>query len=128
MNLLLDTHMLLWAAAGTLPQQAEFLLSDDRNLLFFSPVSIWEIVIKSKLGRPDFHVDPVMLYNGLLGAQYQELLIKSSHTLAVLGLPMLHKDPFDRLLLAQAKYEGISLVTSDKILQGYPAPVIFIPA
>ena len=48
MNLLLDTHMLLWAAAGTPPQQAELLLSDDRNLLFFSPASIWEVVIKSR--------------------------------------------------------------------------------
>lgn len=127
MKLLLDTHMLLWAAAGTLPPEAEKLVLDDDNTLYFSPASIWEIGIKKNLGRNDFKVDPEVLRRGLLDNQYQELPITSLHALAVNDLPQIHKDPFDRMLLAQAKAEGISLLTSDSALREYPGPVIFIP-
>ena len=126
MKLLLDTHMLLWAAAGTLPKEAEDLLVDAENILYFSPVSIWEIGIKKSLGRNDFKVDPEVLRRGLLDNQYQELPISSLHALAVNDLPQLHKDPFDRMLLAQAKVEGISLLTSDSALRDYPGPLIFV--
>ena len=127
MKLLLDTHMLLWAAAGILPAKAEALVVDGSNTLYFSAASIWEINIKKGLGRSDFSVNPEVLRRGLLDNHYQELAITSLHCLAVSDLPVIHKDPFDRILLAQAKSEGISLLTSDKILQQYPGPVIFIP-
>jgi PIN domain nuclease of toxin-antitoxin system len=78
------------------------------------------------MGRSDFAVNPEVLRRGLLDNQYQELAINSLHCLAVSDLPMIHKDPFDRILLAQAKYEGISLLTADSIMREYSAPVIFI--
>lgn len=127
MKLLLDTHMLLWAAAGTLPKEAEELVLDGENILYFSPVSLWEIGIKKSLGRSDFKIDPEVLRRGLLDNQYQELPITSLHALAVNDLPRLHKDPFDRMLLAQAKTEGFSLLTADGALREYPGPIIFIP-
>lgn len=127
MKLLLDTHMLIWAAAGTLPEQALALVTNGDNTPYFSPASIWEIVIKKSLGRNDLKVEPEVLRRGLLDNQYEELCITSRHTLTVNDLPMLHKDPFDRILLAQAKSEGISLLTSDAALRKYPGPVIFIP-
>ncbi|MCL2791185.1 MAG: type II toxin-antitoxin system VapC family toxin [Desulfobulbus sp.] len=126
MKLLLDTHMLLWAAAGTLPPDAEKMMIDGDNTLFFSPASIWEIGIKKSLGRSDFKVDPEVLRRGLLDNQYQEIPITSLHALAAHELPPIHKDPFDRMLLAQAKAEGISLLTSDSTLREYSGPVIFI--
>ncbi|MCL1916188.1 MAG: type II toxin-antitoxin system VapC family toxin [Desulfovibrionaceae bacterium] len=126
MKLLLDTHMLLWAAAGTLPQGAEKMVADGDNTLYFSPVSIWEIGIKKSLGRSDFVVNLEVFRRGLLDNQYHELPITSLHALAANELPQIHKDPFDRMLLGQAKAEGISLLTSDKALCGYPGPVIFI--
>ena len=127
MKLLLDTHMLLWAAAGTLPREAEALVADPDSTLYFSPASIWEIGIKKSLGRSDFKVDPEVLWRGLVDSYYQELPITTLHTLAVNDLPTVHKDPFDRILLAQAKSEGISFVTSDHTLREYSGPIIFIP-
>jgi len=125
-KLLLDTHLLLWAAAGTLPKDAEEIVTDSENTLYFSPASIWEIGIKKSLGRSDFKVDPEVLRRGLLDSQYQELPITSIHALAAADLPPIHKDPFDRMLLAQAKASGITLLTSDGALRGYPGPVLFI--
>ncbi len=127
MKLLLDTHMLLWAAAGTLPKDAETMLIDGNNSLYFSPASLWEIGIKKNLGRSDFKVDPEVLRRGLLDNNYQELPITGPHALAAADLPPIHKDPFGRMLLAQAKVEGFSLLTSDGMLRGYPGPVIFVP-
>lgn len=127
MKLLLDTHMLLWAAAGNLPKDAETLVAAPDNTLYFSPASIWEIGIKKSLGRSDFKVDPEVLWRGLVDNYYLELPITSLHTMTVNDLPTIHKDPFDRILLAQAKSEGISFLTSDATLREYPGPVIFIP-
>jgi PIN domain nuclease of toxin-antitoxin system len=126
MKLLLDTQMLLWAAAELLPEQAETMVTDGNNTVYFSVASIWEINIKKSLGRSDFTVNVEVLRRGLLDNHYQELAITSLHCLAVSDLPMIHKDPFDRILLAQAKHEGISLLTSDSIMREYTAPVIFI--
>jgi PIN domain nuclease of toxin-antitoxin system len=126
-KLLLDTHILLWAAAGTLPEKAESIVVDVDNELYFSPVSLWEIGIKNSLGRSGFRIDPAVLQRGLLDNHYQELPVTGLHALAVNDLPMLHKDPFDRMLLAQAKCEGIFLLTSDEILQEYLGPVMYIP-
>ena len=126
MKLLLDTHILLWAAAGTLPKEAEEIILDSDNTLYFSPASLWEIGIKKSLGRSDFRVEPEELRRGLLDNRYLELPITSVHALAVADLPPVHKDPFDRMLLAQAKAEGISLLTSDSAIRAYPGPVIFV--
>jgi PIN domain nuclease of toxin-antitoxin system len=125
MRLLLDTHLLLWAAGQPerLPAAARALLEDQRNELVFSPASLWEVAIKSGLGRDDFQVDARLLRRGLLDNGYQELPISSEHVVAIDGLPPLHKDPFDRLLVAQSMVEGILLLTADEQVSQYPAPV-----
>jgi len=125
MKLLVDTHLLLWAAADMLPKKAKLYFTDKNNMLFFSSASIWEIVIKKTLNRSDFNVDPVVLYKGLLDNGYMELTISSQHVLAISDLPLLHKDPFDRILIGQARAEGIMLLSSDKTLSKYPA-VIYV--
>ena len=128
MNLLLDTHILLWAAAepGKLSPKATALISDDANRLYFSAASIWEVVIKNSLGRSDFHVDPHLLRRGLADNGYSELPISSQHALSIGHLPDLHKDPFDRILVAQAETEGFLLVTSDELVARYPGPGLLI--
>jgi len=126
MKILLDTNILLWAAADKLPPSAARYIEDEANTLMFSPASLWEIVIKRGLGRDDFIVDPASLYSGLIRAGYQELPITGRHALLVSTLPALHKDPFDRLLLAQAASEGIPLLTSDKNLSQYPGSNLFV--
>jgi PIN domain nuclease of toxin-antitoxin system len=125
MKLLLDTHVLLWAAGrpDRLPAKARRLLSDQRNELNFSSASLWEIAIKNGLGRDDFQVDARLLRRGLLDNGYLELPITSEHAVAIDGLPPIHKDPFDRLLVAQSMVEGITLLTADPLVAQYPAPV-----
>lgn len=125
MKLLLDTQILLWAAGQPkrLGPAARKLLNDPRHELLFSAASLWEIAIKNSLGRDDFHADPRVLRRALLDNGYTELPITSQHAVSVDGLPPLHKDPFDRLLLAQAQSEGITLVTGDAQLAQYPGPV-----
>jgi len=124
-KLLLDTHLLLWAAGQPekLSAEARRLLEDPRSVLYFSAASIWEIAIKRSLGREDFRVEPRVLRRGLLDNGYEELVITSEHALATDGLPPLHKDPFDRILLAQALSEGITLLTADATVAAYPGPV-----
>jgi len=124
-RLLIDTHLLLWAAADTLPKEAVPYFTNEKNELFFSSASIWEIIIKKGLNRPDFRVDPRALYQGLLDNGYAELKISSHHVLLVADLPLVHKDPFDRILAAQAKAEGMTLLTSDKMVSHY-SPTIYI--
>lgn len=126
MKLLLDTHVLLWAAGepDKLSEAVRSLLLDESNSLFFSSASIWEIVIKRGLGRDDFRVDPIRLRRMLVMNGYMEISVASDHALAVDGLPLLHKDPFDRILLAQARTEGLSLVTSDAQLVRYGDGII----
>lgn len=121
MNLLLDTHLILWAFGQPekLPAEAKALLLDGNNHLFFSPVSLWETGIKLGMGRADFGVNPHRLWRMLLASGYRELPVTSEHAIAVNHLPLLHKDPFDRMLLAQAEVEGLILLTSDKTLAGY---------
>ena len=125
MILLLDTHLLLWAV-GTpdrLSTQARSLLEEPDNQLAFSVASLWEIAIKRGLGRSDFQVDPRLLRRGLTDNGYRELAITGEHALQVDALPPIHKDPFDRILVAQAMAEGITLLTSDEIVARYPGPV-----
>lgn len=125
MKWLLDTHLLLWAA-GTpdrLSAEARALLSDTEHELLFSAASLWEIAIKRGLGRADFQADPRLLRRGLLDHGYRELPITSEHAIAVEVLPPLHKDPFDRLLIAQAFVEGIILLTAHERVAQYPGSI-----
>ncbi len=125
MKLLLDTQLLLWAAGQPerLSKSARKLLDDPQNELVFSAASLWEVAIKSSLDREDFRVEPRLLRRGLLDNGYAELPITSQHAVNIDGLPPLHKDPFDRLLLSQALSEGITLLTTDSALAEYPGPV-----
>ena len=125
MKLLLDTHLLLWAAGQPrrLPAAVRKLLADTDNELLFSAVSLWEIAIKRGLGRDDFQVDARVLRRGLLDNGYGELPMRSEHAVAIDSLPPVHKDPFDRVLVAQATVEGIILLTTDPLVAQYPGPV-----
>lgn len=125
MKFLLDTHLLLWAA-GTPDQlsvDARALLEDPQNELMFSSASLWEIAIKRGLGRADFQVDARVLRRGLLDNSYQELTITSEHAVSIDCLPPIHKDPFDRILVAQSTVEGITLLTTDALVAQYPGSV-----
>ena len=125
MRLLIDTHLLLWAADDPrrVPAAARDLIEDTGNTLVFSAASIWEVAIKNGLGRDDFKTDPHLLRRGLLDNGYEELPITSEHATAVSLLPDLHKDPFDRMLVAQARSEGLLLLTSDAAVEKYGGPV-----
>jgi PIN domain nuclease of toxin-antitoxin system len=122
---LLDTHLLLWAAgvSSRLSAEALRLIGAPNAERHFSAASLWEIAIKSSLGRDDFTADPHLLRRGLLENGYQELPITSAHAVAVMNLPPIHRDPFDRLLVAQAQTEGLLLLTADSIVAQYPGPV-----
>ncbi len=126
MNLLLDTHLLLWAASEPqrLSKKAREMLADPANRLLFSSASLWEIGIKCSIGRPDFAVDPRRLWRMLLANGYHELFVSSEHALTASELPPLHKDPFDRILVAQARAEGLQLLTVDKAVAKYGAAVL----
>lgn len=125
MKLLLDTHLLLWAAGAPrrLSAAARKLINDPSNQLLFSAASLWEIAIKRGLRRDDFKVDPRLFRRGLLDNGYVELAVTSEHAVAVDSLPALHKDPFDRLLVAQSMVESLTLLTTDRAVAAYPAPV-----
>ena len=125
MNLLLDTHLLLWTALRTrrVPDQARLLIDDPENQLFFSVVNIWEVAIKRGLGRDDFSVEPALLRRGLLDNGYNELTIVSDHAIVSGLLPLIHRDPFDRMLIAQATVEGMTLLTADPVVARYPGPI-----
>jgi PIN domain nuclease of toxin-antitoxin system len=125
MKLLLDTHLLLWAA-GTpekMSVNALDLIEESQNELYFSPASLLEIAIKNSLGRPDFQVDVRILRRGLLDNGYSELPITSEHAVFISNLPPLYKDPFDRILIAQATVEGFTLLTVDAIVAQYPGSI-----
>jgi len=122
---LLDTHLLLWAAGPIerLSSDARLLIDDPDNELVFSTASIWEVAIKYSRGRDDFKADPRLLRRGLLDNLYRELSITGEHAVAVTSLPPLHRDPFDRMLVAQSLVEGIMLLTTDPLVAQYPAPI-----
>jgi PIN domain nuclease of toxin-antitoxin system len=127
-NLLLDTQLLLWTAGGSqrLPRDAVRLIDDPANHLAFSAASLWEIVIKNRLGRKDFVVDAAILRRGLLENGFEELPVTGAHALALDMLAPVHRDPFDRILIAQSIVEGASLVTADKTVARYGAPVLAV--
>ena len=126
MKLLLDTHVLLWAAGSPdqLSPDARVMLEDTANELLFSAASLWEIAIKRSLGRSDIQVDSRVLRRGLLDNGYLELPITSEHAVFIESLPPIHKDPFDRILVAQATVEGITLLTGDVQIAQYPGPIL----
>ena len=126
MKLLLDTHILLWAAGEPqkLPVKIRQLIEDEENTLFFSAASIWEIVMKNGLGRSDFQIEPRMFRAALMDNGYLELPITSEHVLFVHDLPPLHKDPVDRILVAQSSIEGMAVLTVDQAVIDYGGTVI----
>ena len=128
MKLLLDTHALLRAAEGRnrLPKRAASLKADPGNDLIFSAASIWEVAIKQGLGDPDFDVDPMLLRRSLLDNAYQEQAVSGAHAASVTALPAIHKDLFDRILVAQAQIEGLVLLTADRTVARYPGPIQFV--
>ena len=125
MRLLLDTNLLVWAMGSPerLSAALAAMLQDPANTPVFSVASLWELVIKQGLGKPDFRVEPALLRRALLDGGWQELPVQAHHALAVAALPLLHRDPFDRLLLAQASSDGLLLITADQQLAAYPVPV-----
>ena len=126
MRLLLDTHLLVWAMGSPerLPAGLAPMLEDPGQVPVFSVASLWELVIKQALGRPDFSVQPALLRRALLDEGWQELPIEAHHALAVAALPPLHRDPFDRLLIAQAFTEPMRLVIADRMVARYSDMVI----
>ncbi len=125
MRFLLDTHLLLWAAAfpERLSASARSLIEEPENELHFSVASLWEVAIKFGLARADFRADPRLVRRALLENGYSELAITGNHAVAVDLLPSIHGDPFDRLLVAQAQIEAMTLLTADETIGRYPGPI-----
>ena len=121
MKLLVDTQLLLWAAEKPerLSKTSFEHITSDSNELSYSLASLWEVAIKSSLGRSDFQIHPAVLRHGMLGSGYRELAIRAEHAVALMSLPPFHKDPFDRMLVAQAAVEGLTLLTADSLLSLY---------
>ena len=127
-GMLLDTQLLIWAAYAPQRLASPFAaeLVDRHNDIRYSLASLWEVAIKSSLGREDFQVDPPALRRGLLREGFQELPIQAEHVLAVRDLPLIHRDPFDRLLVVQAQSEGLRLFTTDRRLAEYGEAVRWV--
>jgi PIN domain nuclease of toxin-antitoxin system len=125
MKFLLDTHFVLWVPIDDphISSQARIILSNPANDFVFSVSSIWEIAIKRGLQRRDFLIDPREIRRLLIENGYEELTVQSHHAVAVDSLPPIHKDPFDRILIAQAMVEGITLLTADAVIAQYPGPI-----
>lgn len=124
MRILLDTHILLWwlAADQRLPKRANSLISDAVNDIFVSAASVWEIAIKAALGR--IKADAIEVASAIGPSGFIELAVTAKHASEVSQLPLLHHDPFDRLLLAQCLSEPMRLLTHDKSLTRYSQLVI----
>lgn len=128
MRYLVDTHLILWAAIqpDDLPAKAADIMEDLRHQLSFSVVNLWEVVIKNARTRVDFEANPYDLRAGMLANGYLELTVSASHVLAVGDLPYIHRDPFDRLLIAQARVEGLTLLTADATVARYPGAILHV--
>ena len=129
MRLLVDTHLLLWAAAKSrrLPEEARRLIEDPANEVFYSAASFWEIAIKAALRRSDFKVDLALLRFALAGMGFVELPVRGTHAEKLTELPPIHRDPFDRMLIAQSLSEPLVLLTNDAALAGYGEGVKVVP-
>lgn len=128
MKFIVDTHLLVWSANQPLrlSRLAAETIADPDNDLYFSAVSIWEIAIKQNLGRRSFTIDAPTLRRGLIANGFHELPLSAEHGIATLGLPAIHQDPFDRILIAQAISENIALLTSDSQIAKYPGPIRYV--
>ena len=124
-RLLVDTQLLLWNVYGSrkLPAKVARLFRDGRHEFFYSAASLWEIAIKSARGREDFTVDAAAVKGALDENGFHELPVRAEHAIAVSALPPIHGDPFDRMLVAQARSEAMALVTSDQRLADYPGAI-----
>jgi PIN domain nuclease of toxin-antitoxin system len=125
MNYLIDTQLVLWALFDDprLSQEARQILDAPENRFQFSVSTIWEIAIKRGLNKPGFQIDPREIRRHLLRNGCDELTIQSKHVVEVDSLPPIHKDPFDRILIAQAIVEGMTLLTADAVIAQYPGPI-----
>ena len=131
MRILLDTHIALWAIVDDkrLPSNARDLIADMRNEIFVSVASIWEITIKHGLSRSHANDMPVSGEDALgffRKSGYHLLTIQAEHAVAVGSLPDLHKDPFDRMIVAQALAEPLRLITHDRVLGGYSDAILVV--
>ncbi|MDE0107569.1 MAG: type II toxin-antitoxin system VapC family toxin [Bryobacterales bacterium] len=128
MRLLLDTHVLIWVTAepDRISNDVLRIIESRDTELVFSAASVWEVAIKRTLGREDFEVDPRLLRRGLMENGYTELAITGAHAAAVDSLPPIHKDPFDRILIAQALAESLMLLTADPVVARYPGPIMSV--
>ena len=126
MRFLLDTHFALWVTINSsrisveVSVEARTILLNPGNELVFSVSSIWEIAIKKGLGRPDFPYDPREIRRQLMMNGHEELTIESRHVVLVDSMPLIHKNPFDRILISEAMVEGITLLTADPVIAKYP--------
>ncbi len=122
LNLLLDTHIFIWAVSlpERLSTRAELLLSDGRNRLHLSTSSIWEISLKHSLGKENFIFPEEAVVAGIEHLGCQIVNVNARHAFALFRLPAIHRDPFDRILLAQAWTDNLLLVTADRRLSEYP--------
>ena len=127
MKLLLDTHAFLWFAAGEsrLPRGARRALEDTRAVLFLSAASVWEMAIKSSLGRLTLPMTAADFLAGKVQGGLHLLAVDWTHAAAVETLPFHHRDPFDRLLIAQAALERLTIVTGDPAFRKYNVPIIW---
>ncbi len=123
MNLLLDTHVLLWWLDDEplLSEAARSTISDGKNVVFVSSAVIWEIRIKQALGKLEI---PPNFRQVLDQQPFEMLAINAEHAHTVGDLPAIHRDPFDRMLVAQAKVEGFTIVTRDSIIEQYKIKTI----
>jgi PIN domain nuclease of toxin-antitoxin system len=121
MRVLVDTHLLLWAAgrSRSLPREARRLLEDPRNEVHYSAASLWEVAIKLGLRRKDFQLDLQSLRAALSEMGFVELPVTGAHAERLATLPPIHKDPFDRMLVAQSLSEPLVLLTNDTLLGRY---------
>ena len=125
MKFLFDTHVALWTLFNDsrLSREAREIVSNPGNEFVFSVCNIWEIAIKRGLNTPNFQHDPREIRQYLLRNGCEELTIHSRHVVEVDSLPPIHIDPFDRILIAQAMVEGITLLTADAVIAKYPGPI-----
>ncbi len=128
MKALLDTHVFLWWITDDpqLPSHVRGIIANGNNELFFSAASCWEIAIKAELGRIKLpHKPDVFISEQLIANAVQGLPIQLSHALHVFNLPSHHRDPFDRIIVAQSQLEKLPVITSDKLIAKYRVEIIW---
>lgn len=125
---LVDTHVLIWLAVDSprLGNVARAILADPDNQIFFSAISIFEIAVKERLSKPGFDVEASAIRRMMIENDFAELVVTGAHAAHVATLPLVHRDPFDRLLVAQAMIEGFTLMTADEHIGQYPGPIMKI--